>query len=447
VPKLPSLQDAVLSWDASTDDSGNVAEYTVYQITDDGGEEEEIPVCDPDVAGTPGELRYCNEIFTQSEIPEPSVALGTAGIEFSSTYDLAFDLYTPPLSDTARNRPLKIFMHGGGGESEGGAAPCNEAARLGYVCISGDYRTDHTNMGFTMSEQKHAASDMLALIRFARLHATDYGIDPNKIILAGTSAGGITSMLAATTANDASFYPSSDTLVNRDNQTYQSGGIVPSWSCMVTSTFPKDVVENVPFDITIECENEGTDIWDGLNGDYNLVLQSPFTYSCTDFHTIKPRNVLNTTCSIQPGKTSGCPTLNVGLTRKNTLLMNMMSSEICVYPAPKMTLTNMRRFPGTPIAEGVAEVQIIREDTEKFVSRSQILIQNGVAEVPRVEGVNFDDSYRVVILKPGSLPVQIINVHFGKTTNSFEVPVFLPIDRNEDGKFSLSDLISSYSGN
>ncbi|QQR50517.1 alpha/beta hydrolase fold domain-containing protein [Candidatus Nomurabacteria bacterium] len=218
---------ATLSWDPSSDDSGDVAEYTVYQIT--GEDEEEIPICDPDVAGTPGTLRYCNEIFDQSEIPDP------ISREFSETYNLSFDLYTPPLSDIVTNRPLKIFMHGGGGEAEGGAAPCNEAARLGYVCISGDYRTDHTNMGFTMSEQKHAASDMLALIRFARIHASEYGIDPNKILLAGTSAGGITSMLAAATANDASFYPSSDALVNRDNQMYQSS-IVPSWSCMVTST-------------------------------------------------------------------------------------------------------------------------------------------------------------------------------------------------------------------
>ncbi len=214
-----------------------------------------------------------------------------------------------------------------------------------------------------------------------------------------------------------------------------------------TSTFPKDVVENVPFEITIECTNEGTDIWNGLNDDYGLLLQSPFTYTCSDFHMVKPRNVLSTTCTINPGKTSGCPTLNVGLTRRGSLLMSMMRTEVCTYPAPKMTLTNMRRFPGTPIADGVAEVQIIKEDTETFITQAQTLIQNGMAELPKVEGVNFDDSYRVVVLRPGSLPVQIINVHFGKTQNSFEVPVFLPIDRNEDGKFSLSDLISSYSGN
>jgi predicted YcjX-like family ATPase len=107
----------------------------------------------------------------------------------------------------------------------------------------------------------------------------------------------------------------------------------------------------------------------------------------------------------------------------------------------------MRRFPGTVLNEGDVEVQVIKESNEKLIFRTQTSIQNGSIDIPAVEGVSFDDNYRVVVLKPGSLPVQIINVRFAKTENSLEVPVFLPIDRNEDGKFSLSDLISSYSRN
>ncbi len=185
-------------------------------------------------AGTVGTLRYCNEIFDESEI------IVTPGILYSTIAgtSLTFDLYTPPLTDTVKNRPVEIFFPGGGGTAESGAAPCGQAARLGFVCMSGIYRNDNTIAGFSSVEQKRATSDMHSLVRFARLHASEYGIDPNKVILAGVSAGGTTAMEAATTGNNldnTSWFPTTDTLINRTNQTYTNGMTVPSWSCMAKS--------------------------------------------------------------------------------------------------------------------------------------------------------------------------------------------------------------------
>ncbi|MBP9798307.1 hypothetical protein KBC70_04145 [Candidatus Woesebacteria bacterium] len=247
-------------------------------------------------------------------------------------------------------------------------------------------------------------------------------------------------------------------LVNQQNQPNEIANVLAGFpkikgkpdqihKSTCTGTFPKDVVENVPYDISIECENKGTDIWNGLNGEYALALQSPFEHICSDFHTVKPHGVLRTTCTINPGKTTGCPTLNVGMMSEGSLLMSMMNTEMCVYPAPRLELAGMRRFPGIDINGDTAEVQVIKESTQKPDYRTSALIENGSIIIPAVEGVTFDDTYRVVVLKPGSLPVQIVNVRFGKTENKLEVPMFLPIDRNEDGKFSLSDLISNYAGN
>lgn len=192
----------------------------VYEVTSD---------CVVNGANNDGSLRYCNEVFDQSEI------VVTTGIEFSDTYNLSFDLYTPPLTDAATDRPVFMHFHGGGGESEGSASICNQYARLGYVCIGGDYRGS-SGQGYTVPEQTYSASDVHALIRFIRIHAADYGIDPNKIVLGGTSAGGVTAMLAATSGNDTSnttWFKSATK--NIDNQTYTDGSTVPSWSCMVTT--------------------------------------------------------------------------------------------------------------------------------------------------------------------------------------------------------------------
>ncbi len=183
--------------------------------------------CTATNAGTVGTLRYCNEIFDQSQI------VVTTGIEFSPTYGLKFDLYTPPLSDTLTNRLLLITLHGGGSD-ESAAGPCNQYARMGYVCMSGDYRSDNSIPGFTSTEQKHAAQDLLANVRFARIHATEYGIDPNKIMLGGISAGGTTALEAAIIGNNldnVNWFSPTDTLVNKDNQF----GVVSSVSCLATS--------------------------------------------------------------------------------------------------------------------------------------------------------------------------------------------------------------------
>lgn len=183
--------------------------------------------CNSTNAGMVGTLRYCNEIFDQSQI------VVTTGIQFSSTYDLKFDLYTPPTSDTVTNRPLLITLHGGGVD-ESVTGPCNKYARMGYVCMAGDYRTDNSIPGFSAGEQKHAAQDLLANVRFARIHATDYGIDPNKIMVGGISAGGTTALEAAIIGNNldnVNWFSPTDTQVNKDNQF----GIVSSVSCLATS--------------------------------------------------------------------------------------------------------------------------------------------------------------------------------------------------------------------
>lgn len=212
-----------------------------------------------------------------------------------------------------------------------------------------------------------------------------------------------------------------------------------------TASFPKDVVENVPFILDLACTNIGTDIWNALTDGYKLFLQSPFQYSCSDFHVVKPQNKLRTICRINPGKTTGCSMLNVTMSRNNALLMNMFSADLCVNPPPVVQLTQIRRFPGATVDDGEAEVQVLKENNEELVYREKFSIEKGVISIPAVEGVNFDQTYRIVVLKQGSLPVQVVKVHFAKGTNQFETPMFLPIDLNGDGKFSLSDLISGFS--
>ncbi len=123
-----------------------------------------------------------------------------------TTQTLRLDVYEPE-ADSLVNRPLIILAHGGsfiGGDKDECAPLCNSFARMGYVAATIDYRVGLS--GFPPDEVittlavVYAMHDMKAAVRFFRKDAANgnaYGIDTNRIIIGGISAGAITAVQAA----------------------------------------------------------------------------------------------------------------------------------------------------------------------------------------------------------------------------------------------------------
>jgi poly(3-hydroxybutyrate) depolymerase len=120
-----------------------------------------------------------------------------------------FDLYQPK-SDHSRARPLIIWMHGGGFKygsktAQGIQIWSRDFAQRGYVCAAINYRLSKKNPAFHFNElQKscyYAVQDVKTAIEYFKQHHTEYNIDPNKIILAGNSAGAIIALQAAYSSN------------------------------------------------------------------------------------------------------------------------------------------------------------------------------------------------------------------------------------------------------
>lgn len=101
--------------------------------------------------------------------------------------------------------PVLVHFHGGG--YLGGAKSFESRALLfhlaqrGWVTISANYRL-RPDAGFG----EHLA-DAKRVIAWVRAHADELGIDPAMIVLAGGSAGGHLSTIAALTANDPRHQP------------------------------------------------------------------------------------------------------------------------------------------------------------------------------------------------------------------------------------------------
>lgn len=119
-------------------------------------------------------------------------------IEFAKVdgHSLMLDLYLPVAS--TKTPPLVVWIHGGGWR--GGSRKKCEISWLvdhGYAVASVSYRlTDQAIFPAQIHDCKGA-------VRWLRAHAGKYGYDPEKIVVAGSSAGGHLAALLGTTGNVA----------------------------------------------------------------------------------------------------------------------------------------------------------------------------------------------------------------------------------------------------
>lgn len=119
--------------------------------------------------------------------------------------DLMLDIFSPK---NKKNAPCLIIIHGGGWRS-GDRTHHHEMAKVlasrGYVVVTPSYRLS------THALYPAAMVDAKTAIRWTRANTKSLGINPEKIALAGFSAGGQMAALVGTT-NDETLYDKSETL-------------------------------------------------------------------------------------------------------------------------------------------------------------------------------------------------------------------------------------------
>jgi acetyl esterase/lipase len=106
------------------------------------------------------------------------------------------DLYLP--ADRSRPVAAVVWVHGGGWMN-GDRARAREK-NIGYTLASWGYAVASISYTLGKGAWPHNLHDVKNAVRFLRVHGAQYGIDPDRLAVAGGSAGGHLALLAGFTA-------------------------------------------------------------------------------------------------------------------------------------------------------------------------------------------------------------------------------------------------------
>jgi acetyl esterase/lipase len=152
-----------------------------------------------------------------------------------------FDFYQAE-GDKSTDRPLIIWMHGGGfmlgSKADNSARIWSKTfAQRGYVCASINYTLSSKLPAVNFNQLKiacyYAVLDAKRAVAYFKQHAAEYHINPDKIILGGNSAGGMIALQAAcaTEAELAKFagLPASN---SNDKELLKVAGVINLWGAI-----------------------------------------------------------------------------------------------------------------------------------------------------------------------------------------------------------------------
>jgi len=166
--------------------------------------------------------RYRTQVFAEA-LPYASQVYATRpNVVTGVPVELKVTVYTAT-GDTAKSRPLIVWIHGGAfmvGTRGEMAAEARAWARLGYVTATIDYRLDPGNQCLQVQfnllpnpvdYQRErlrcqrvilaARDDAADAIAWLRTNAAKYRIDPTRVAVGGASAGAVTALHVGQTLN------------------------------------------------------------------------------------------------------------------------------------------------------------------------------------------------------------------------------------------------------
>ena len=181
------MRSLLLLFAAAAVSAADIAKLHVFELAKPGESVEvaKIPALAAAAYGRPHMTMPPTPVFRLSDIP-------FLGANRKEKLDLYF-----PSGDFRSNRPAVVFIHGGG--FTGGdkaeyrsASVSADLCRAGYVVVSCNYRLGPMTQAGVWPQN---IADCRNAVRWVRAHAKELGVNPDKIAVAGGSAGGYLALM------------------------------------------------------------------------------------------------------------------------------------------------------------------------------------------------------------------------------------------------------------
>jgi hypothetical protein len=203
---------------------------------------------------------------------------------------------------------------------------------------------------------------------------------------------------------------------------------------------PKTLVSQSSYTLTAKVKNEGQGIIDTKDG-YELVVGdggSNISVFVEPLPVVEPGDMGELTIHLKTPKKVGTFSLTASLIHHD-IRMVLQHRDITLVPPPSVEIHANLGWRKTSDAAGVT-VLLYDKNTllQKFTG---LTMKNGIVLAAGLTNIIPGNPYRVVTLVHGYLPRQTIN-SLGSQITSLYPNRFLPLDFNNDGAFTLADILA-----
>jgi hypothetical protein len=207
---------------------------------------------------------------------------------------------------------------------------------------------------------------------------------------------------------------------------------------------PMKLIKNSTYQIGLIIRNEGQGFWDEQD-DYSLKLKGlpeEASYFFSNLSTLMPLEEKPIWLYLKTGEGLGEKPLELVLTKGNKIIGNQIKWDLEIVPEININLKAKLLFKKNNKGDDF-KFLIYNKNEEIVYSVPRFSLKNGEAEIKDVKNLIIGDEYRLVLIKSFYLPQQTF-LKINENDNQAVFKILLPLDFNNDGKLSFSDLTALF---
>ena len=237
--------------------------------------------------------------------------------------------------------------------------------------------------------------------------------------------------------NSNEFYPHYYTVkdLNKD-----AGTPIQIYSSeLIDENIPTKLTESSSYQITVTFKNTGQSIWDQKNTKLAITTNlSQESFSITPTNITKPFSNATFTIAIytppQPQKVF----LKLQLQNELKPFGQIIEKTIEIIPPPNIIVKATRLFKKN---SKPTDYRLLIYDQDQALKKElSISLEKSISQPIKIFNLIPQANYRFVLLKPFYLPRQV-NAILDPTQTIIKFKTLLPLDFNQDGHFSIKDII------